>query len=62
MIDHDRPIVFTDGICPKCGELCGNGGVGDILRCQCGWSGKMDAGDAGALAEFIRRHRERSGG
>lgn len=60
MIDQDRPIVFMDGICPKCGKPCGNGGAGDILRCQCGWSGKMDGEDARALAEFIRRHKERN--
>lgn len=60
MTDHDRPIVFMDGICPECGEICGNGGAGDILRCRCGWSGKMDEGDTRAIAEFIRRHKERN--
>lgn len=33
-----EPIIFKDGICPKCGYSCGNGGYGP-LRCRCGWVG-----------------------
>ncbi|MEL4859811.1 hypothetical protein AAEU42_01015 [Pseudoflavonifractor phocaeensis] len=56
----DKPLVFMDGICPKCGNMCGNRGAGDILRCSCGWSGKMDEKDTKALSELIRRHKERN--
>lgn len=34
-----EPIMFIDGICPKCGYSCGNGGYGP-LRCRCGWVGR----------------------
>ena len=38
----NQPIVFMDGVCPVCGEDCGNGGCGP-LRCSCGWVGEEKA-------------------
>lgn len=35
-------ILFIDGQCPRCGQMCGNGGHGP-LKCGCGWVG--DEGD-----------------
>lgn len=40
MQKENEALVFSDGVCPRCGELCGNGGVGP-LRCPCGWEGQM---------------------
>lgn len=31
-----RTLIFADGECPKCGEMCSNGGDGP-LKCKCGW-------------------------
>ena len=33
---NDEVTMFLDGVCPKCGSFCGNGGH-DPLRCECGW-------------------------
>lgn len=51
---------FLDGVCPKCGQHCGNGGHGMTLRCQCGWTGGLSPKDAEALAEFFKWHQERN--
>lgn len=37
-------LIFLDGVCPKCGSICGNGGQGP-LRCKCGWVGETVQGD-----------------
>lgn len=58
----NEPIIFRDGICPECGETCGNGGIGDTFRClDCGWTGKLSSADEAAIQEFIRQHNERNG-
>lgn len=31
----------ADAKCPRCGEICGNGGHGDVFHCSCGWTGKV---------------------
>lgn len=59
MQNIDGPF-FMDGVCPKCGRRCGNGGHGMTLRCQCGWTGGLAPGDAQAMAEFYKRHMERN--
>ena len=53
-----REVVFMDGVCPKCGKMCGNGGFGDTLRCRCGWTGQIDPEDEKAITEIIRRNLE----
>lgn len=35
-VKHKEPMIFIDGVCPVCGNFCGNGGIGP-LRCACGW-------------------------
>jgi len=47
--------VFADGICPKCGRMCGNGGYGP-LKCGCGW---VDS--ESATVEVDRLFREEFG-
>ena len=27
--------------CPRCGEICSDGGHGDVFHCSCGWTGKV---------------------
>lgn len=51
---------FLDGVCPKCGRHCGNGGRGMTLWCECGWTGGLNPHDAQALAEIFKRHQEKN--
>lgn len=54
--------VFLDGVCPRCGRRCGNGGHGMKMQCQCGWIGGLSPEDQRTLDDFIRRHQKRNGG
>lgn len=59
---HDESTVFMDASCPRCGNICGNGGQGDAFYCHnCGWRGKIDISphDKKLIQDFIQRSRER---
>lgn len=50
--DSKHLPVFMDGVCPKCGRMCGNGGVGP-LRCECGWSGEPSQEVEDTIKRFL---------
>lgn len=52
--DNKHFPVFMDGVCPKCGRMCGNGGSGP-LRCECGWSGEPSQEVEDAIKRFLAK-------
>lgn len=63
MIDRDKPQLFIDMECPRCGHTCGNGGHGGEVLCSaCGWTRKIEIhpDDIKAVEGVIQQYKERN--
>lgn len=55
--------MFLDIRCPRCGQISGNGGIGDDVFCPlCGYSGtiRLDEHDIKILNEIYQQHLGRN--
>lgn len=57
-------MFFLDIQCPVCGKTCGNGGTGNVFRCQCGHvgDGGLSEADIKLIKGFYQRHLKKNKG